>query len=84
MAKYFNNNLKHIRAILNISQQQIADEIKVDRSSISRWKKGEIDTPLEAAMNIADYFNIKYDCFFGKDLSKTKKDDLVKYFNQQN
>ena len=46
MAKYFNKNLKHVRSILNVSQQQIADEIKVDRSSISRWEKGEIDTPI--------------------------------------
>lgn len=81
MAKYFNKNLKHIRSILNVSQQQIADEIKVDRSSISRWEKGEIDTPLEAAINIADYFNIKYDCFFGKDLSKIRKEELEKYSN---
>lgn len=81
MAKYFNKNLKHIRSILNVSQQQIADEIKVDRSSISRWEKGEIDTPLEAAINIANYFNIKYDCFFGKDLSKIKKEELEKYSN---
>lgn len=81
MAKYFNKNLKHVRSILNVSQQQIADEIKVDRSSISRWEKGEIDTPLEAAINIANYFNIKYDCFFGKDLSKIKKEDLKIYSN---
>lgn len=81
MAKYFNKNLKHIRSILNVSQQQIADEIKVDRSSISRWEKGEIDTPLEAAINIANYFNIKYDCFFGKDLSKIRKEELEKYSN---
>ena len=36
MAKYFNNNLKHIRAILNISQQQIADELGISRSYVSR------------------------------------------------
>ena len=79
MAKYFNNNLKHIRNILNISQQEIAEKIKVDRSSISRWEKGEIDTPLEAALNIADFFKVKYEFFFGQDLTKITKEQLQKY-----
>lgn len=68
MAKYFNANLKYIRQQQGISQQELADKIGADRSTISRWENGEIDTPLEMAMNIADVLCIPYPDFFGKDL----------------
>lgn len=68
MAKYFNANLKYIRQEKNMSQQDIADLIGTDRSTISRWENGEIDTPLEMAMKIAEVLNIPYYDFFGKDL----------------
>ena len=68
MAKYFNKNLKHIRQKKGLSQQALAEKIGTDRSTISRWENGEIDTPLEMAMNIAEILNVPYYDFFGKDL----------------
>lgn len=68
MAKYFNSNLKYIRNQKGMSQQELADKIGTDRSTISRWENGEIDTPLEMAMKIAEELNISYYDFFGKDL----------------
>ena len=69
MAKYFNANLKYIRQLKGISQQQLADKIGTDRSTISRWENGEIDTPLEMAMKIAEELKVPYYDFFGKDLT---------------
>ena len=68
MAKYFNANLKYIRQQRGISQQELAEKIGTDRSTISRWENGEIDTPLEMAMKIAEILQISYYDFFGKDL----------------
>lgn len=68
MAKYFNSNLKYIRNQKGMSQQELADKIGTDRSTISRWENGEIDTPLEMAMKIAEELNVSYYDFFGKDL----------------
>ena len=68
MAKYFNANLKYIRQQKGISQQELADKIGTDRSTISRWENGEIDTPLEMAMKIAEVLNVPYYDFFGRDL----------------
>ncbi len=68
MAKYFNANLKFIRQKKGLSQQDLANKIGTDRSTISRWENGEIDTPLEMAMNIAEILGISYYDFFGRDL----------------
>ena len=68
MAKYFNNNLKYVRQERKMSQQELANKIGADRSTISRWENNEIETPLDMAIKIADVFNIPYHDFFGKDL----------------
>lgn len=68
MAKFFNANLKYIRQQKGISQQELADKIGTDRSTISRWENGEIDTPLEMAMKIAEALDVPYYDFFGRDL----------------
>lgn len=39
MARFFNKNLKFIRQQKGISQQEMADKLKLDRSTISRWEK---------------------------------------------
>ena len=64
MAKYFNNNLKYIRQERKMSQQELANKIGADRSTISRWENNEIETPLDMAIKIADVFNIPYHDFF--------------------
>ena len=87
MAKYFNKNLKYIRKIYNISQFTIAKELGIDRSSISRWEKGNIDVPLEAALTIADFLHFNYaDIFFiylttlsMSELEKIKKNIIEKH-----
>lgn len=85
MAKFFNTNLKFLRTQRGISQQEIADTIGTDRSTISRWENGEIDTPLEMAIKISDFFNIPYYDFFGKDLrfpssAPPPNDNLIKQY----
>lgn len=83
MTKNFNNNLKYLRKLFDVSQQEIAHKIKVDRSSISRWEKGKIDIPLEAALNIADFFNIKCEFLFREDLTKITKEELQNYLKEK-
>ena len=80
MAKYFNKNLKYVRKIYKISQQKIIDDLhlKFDRSSISRWEKGNIDIPLEIALKFSDYFKINYEYFFGTDLTLKTKSEIDK------
>lgn len=67
MANYFNNNLKYLRKINNISQKELSKKIGVDQSTISYWEKG-MDITVDKAIQIADVFNVPYDKFFCKDL----------------
>lgn len=69
MARFFNKNLKFIRQEKGISQQELADKLKIDRSTISRWENDEMDITVGNAIQIADFFNIPMEDFTSKDLS---------------
>lgn len=69
MARYFNKNLKFIRQEKGISQQELANKIGTDRSTISRWENDEMDITISNALLIADFFNIPMEDLTGKDLT---------------
>lgn len=69
MARIFNKNLKFIRQQKGISQQELADKLKLDRSTISRWENDEMDITVGNAIQISDFFNIPMEDFTGRDLS---------------
>lgn len=69
MVRFFNKNLKFIRQQRGISQQELAEKLKLDRSTISRWENDEMDVTVGNAIQVADYFNIPIEEFTGKDLS---------------
>lgn len=68
MAEYLNSNVKHLRTQKNISQQNLADEVGVDRSTISRIENNEIETTIDNAIKIAKVFDISLVDLINKDL----------------
>ena len=66
---YFNKNLKYIRIKKGITQQEIADKLKINRSSISRWENNEMEATIGNAISVSNYFNISLNDFIFKDLS---------------
>lgn len=68
MADFLNNNIKHLRSKNNISQQELADRVGIDRSTVSRIENNEIETTIDNAIKIADALNISLYDLVGKDL----------------
>jgi len=68
MANFFNKNLKNIRLEKKMSQQKLADLIKVNRANISRWENGEVEIPLDAAYSISKALNVDFIDMVSKDL----------------
>lgn len=66
---YFNRNLKFIRQSKKLSQQEIADKLNIDRSSISRWENGDMEATISNAILLSKYFNISLNDFIFKDLA---------------
>ena len=68
MAEFLNNNVKHLRIMNRMSQQDLAKKVGVDRSTISRIENGTIETTIDNAIKIADALGVSLYDLIGKDL----------------
>ena len=75
MPRIFSQNIKYLRQQKGISQQELADKLNLDRSSISRWENGEMDITVGNAIQLANFFNIPIESFTNKDLSKANNNN---------
>lgn len=53
----FTNRLVQLRKIRGLTQQQIADEIGVNRGSYSNWEKGKREPNFETLLKLASILN---------------------------
>lgn len=85
MAEFFNNNVKYLRKENSISQQELADKIGIDRSTISRIENNEIETTIPIVEKIAKYFNIEFSDLVSKNLTSNENkitDELELLFSK--
>lgn len=61
----FNNKLKMLRQERGLSQQRLADEVRMSKSSINMYERGEREPGIETVKRIADFFNVDVDYLFG-------------------
>lgn len=64
--------LRLLRSEKNMSQQELADALKISKSSISMYEVGNREPDFETLELIADYFNVDTDYLLGR-TSKTTK-----------
>lgn len=73
MSKIFSENLKYLRKLKKISQQQLADKLDIDRSTISRWESDDIDPTVSNVISIANLLGIPVADLVGRDI---REEDL--------
>lgn len=65
MAK-FEERLKALRIAKGMSQMDLAKQLKISKSSINMYERGEREPGLETLESIADFFNVDLDYLLGK------------------
>lgn len=68
MDNYFASNLKHLRAIYDVSQSELAKTIGVDQTAVSKWEKGQREPTIGAVLAIAEFFRIDIGMLVSKNL----------------
>ena len=58
------NQLKVLRAMNNLTQENLAEKLNVTRQTILAIEKEKYDPSLELAFKIADTFNVKIEDIF--------------------
>ena len=62
----FATRLKELRMDKGLTQQQLADILKVDRTTVMKWERGERETNFAMLVKIADYFDESIDYLLGR------------------
>lgn len=65
MAK-FSDRFKQLRAEHDLSQQSLATQLGLTKSSVNMYERGEREPGIETLETIADYFNVDMDYLLGK------------------
>lgn len=65
MKTKFSERLKELRAINNMSQQDLANAVNVCKSAVSAWEIGRNQPNYGILMDIAQYFDVSVDYLIG-------------------
>ena len=57
----FGDRVKHLRTSYNLSQVQLAEQLKVSKQTVSNWENNNILPSVEMLINIAEYFSVSTD-----------------------
>ena len=63
--KIFQERLRELRKLKNLSQKQLAEILKTNNSSICDWECGRSQPDLQTLAEIAKYFDISSDYLLG-------------------
>ncbi|HHJ8832470.1 TPA: helix-turn-helix domain-containing protein, partial [Streptococcus pyogenes] len=66
---HFSDRLKGLRKKNKLTQQELANNIGVNRVTLTKWEKEYIEPNLETLTVIANYFNVSTDFLLGLDKS---------------
>lgn len=72
------SNIRFLRQLKGLSQEQLADELQVTRSRIGGYEEARNEPPIDLLIRLSEYFHIAIDALVRGDLKKTNLDGLMK------
>lgn len=81
---FFSKNLEYLRNKKGMTKIELANKLKVNQSTISRWENGDMGVTVDNAYDVANFFNVSMSDLTGKDLSLENKpfDELEILFDK--
>lgn len=76
---FFGTNLKKIRKLKSLSQQELADIIDLKRGTLGAYEEGRSEPKIDTLIRIANYFSISIDGLLQRELTVN---ELLKYNTQ--
>lgn len=73
----FSIRFKTLRAEKGLSQQILSDKLKISKSSINMYERGEREPSFTTLISIADFFDVDIDYLLGRQDKKRKIDILI-------
>ena len=67
------NQIKQHRAALNLSQEELAEQIYVTRQPLSNWENGKTYPDVNSLLRLSDVFGVTLDELVKGDIPKMKE-----------
>jgi len=67
---YIASNIRFLRKLAGLSQEQFAKRVDMNRGNIASYEKGNAEPSIEKLQRIVDYFNVNLVSFIENDLSQ--------------
>ncbi|MDO4996109.1 MAG: helix-turn-helix domain-containing protein [Bacilli bacterium] len=74
----FSENLKRLRKENNLSQEELAEKLKVSRQSVSKWESGTAYPEMDKIIQISNMFNVGIDELLNKDIKEVQEEKQTK------
>ncbi len=72
------SNIRFLRQLKGLSQEQLADELKITRSRVGGYEEARNEPPIDLLIRLSEYFHIAIDALVRGDMRKTNIDGLMK------
>lgn len=62
----FSQRVKELRIDKKLSQEKLAKDLNVSRTTVLKWENGEHETDFRTLVKIADFFDVSLDFLLGR------------------
>ncbi|MCR8668246.1 LexA family transcriptional regulator [Aestuariibaculum sp. M13] len=81
--KFLSGNIRHLRQLKGLTQEGLAEELKVHRSRISSYEEARAIPTAKFLLDLSDFFKIPIDAILRNDLTKTKDTSFIEIGNKR-
>ncbi|WP_111708478.1 XRE family transcriptional regulator [Lutibacter citreus] len=75
---FLSKNIKHLRTLKGLTQEQFAQELSVSRSRISSYEENRAVPPIDFLLLLSDFFEVSIDILVKNDLSSATDINFLK------
>lgn len=72
-------NIKFLREMNDLTQQKLADKLKISRSMITKWENNQLIPDIQSLIKLSDLFGVSLDYLVG---NETHRKDIIKEFKR--
>lgn len=81
--KRISTNIRHLRKLKGLTQEQFADKVSITRSRVSSYEEGRSEPSIAFLITISDYFKLPIDILVKNDLTFSKESSFIEIGSQR-
>lgn len=81
--KNINKNIRHLRRLRKLTQEQFAEDLGITRSRVSSYEEGRSEPPIDALIQFSNYFSLPIDVLIKNDLTYATDTSFIEIGNQR-